>query len=81
MHFKINNLIILTEEGLKRYQKRNNEIGDIYRILWINEETLTVFVYSLKQNDKSNYIFERKYYRNATESEVKKYRIKKMFVK
>jgi hypothetical protein len=79
MHLKADDLIILNEEGLNRYRKRNDENGNIYRVSWINEETMIVFVSPLNQEDKKNYLFKREYYRIATESEVKKYKMKNLF--
>jgi hypothetical protein len=78
MKFKDDKLIILTEEGLKHYWMRSDEIGDIYRVSLFDEE-LSAYAQSLNNKNKDKFYFSREHYRFATESEVKKYKIKNLF--
>jgi hypothetical protein len=79
MRFKVNDLIILTEKGTKYYCKKKDEFGDIYCVSRINKDGFAMFAYSLNDKNKSELIFISEYFRFATESEVKKYKIKNMF--
>jgi hypothetical protein len=79
MLFKVNDLIILTEKGTKYYCKKKDEVEDIYCVSRINKDGFAMFAYSLNDKNKNDLIFICEYFRFATESEVKTYKLKNMF--
>ena len=81
MKFKVDDLIILTEEGIKHYRVTGDRIGEIIRVLSTNNEALDVYGYALKDLEKNTLFLRSVYYRISTESEIKLYKIKNLFVK
>ena len=80
MFFKVDDLIILTEDGKDFYRLPRNELGPIYQVVRpVN--TKIVYGYRLNDQTKFNYPISIIYYRIATESEVKTYKIKNLFIK
>jgi hypothetical protein len=81
MKFKVDDLIILTEEGIKHYWITSDGIGEIIRVLSTNNETLDVYGYKLNDLGKNTLFLRSVYYRITTESEIKVYKLKNLFVK
>jgi hypothetical protein len=77
VYFEIGDLIILTKEGAENY--RTTPVEDIFCVLSKNNGASRVCAYEL--NDQQNRFFLRgNNFRIATELEVKKYKMKKLFV-
>jgi hypothetical protein len=81
MKFKVDDLIILTEEGIKHYWVTSDQIGEIIRVLLTNNEELDVYGYKLSDPEKNTLFLRGDYYRIATESEIRLYKMKNLFVK
>jgi hypothetical protein len=80
MRFKIDDLIILTEEGIGNYWTTKARVEDIFCVLSTNEEASRVCAYRLNDQQKNRFSLRGANFRIATELEVKKYKMKKLFV-
>jgi hypothetical protein len=81
MEFKIDDYIVLTGEGKKFFWFTENESSPVLKVFKPFEYSTEIYGYVLNDERKTMNTLSTKYYRIATESEVKKYKMKNLFIK
>jgi hypothetical protein len=79
MEFKVGDLVVVNEMNRKYYFR--NEIGPVFVVSETNMNSMIAYGYRLDDQKKSTIILVAEAYRIATESEIKNYKIKKIFIK
>ena len=81
MCFKIGDIVVLTEEGRKHYWVPSSDFGVFFCVTSTYKDTLDVYAYQLNDEERFSHFLSSIYYRIATESEVKTYKLKNLFTK
>jgi hypothetical protein len=79
MEFKVGDLVVVNEANNICYY--GNEIGPVFVISEANINSMIAYGYHLGDQTKTTIILIIEAYRIATESEIKKYKMKKLFTK
>jgi hypothetical protein len=80
MNFKVGNLIVLNEDGKNSFKLPSKQIGPIYCVVGPCRNNINgVYAIELSDKTKFKYLLSAIYYQLATESEIKTYKLKKMF--
>jgi hypothetical protein len=79
MKFKLDDLIVLTEDEKDYFQIPSKEVGPIYCVVGPYRDNINVYAIEISDKTKYKYLLKTSYYQLATESEIKKYKLKKMF--
>jgi hypothetical protein len=80
MDFKIGDMIVLNEDGKDFFKLPSKQIGPIYCVFGPSRNNINgVYANELSDKTKFKYLLSAIYYQLATESEIKTYKLKKMF--
>jgi hypothetical protein len=80
MNFIVDDLIVLNDDGKDFFRISKEEIGPIYCVFGPSRNNINgVYANELSDKTKFKYLLSAIYYQLATESEIKTYKLKKMF--
>jgi hypothetical protein len=81
MEFKIDDYVVLNERGKHFFMFTNNKLSPVFKVFKPFEYSTELFGYVLNDERKARHTLSKKYFRIATDSEVKKYKMKNLFIK
>jgi hypothetical protein len=81
MEFKIDDYVVLSERGKKFFMSSNDKLSPIFKVFKPFGHSTELFGYVLNDERKMRNTLLTECYQIATESEVKNYKMKNLFIK